>query len=639
MADSSDPKHSEYPPGAPAKGDPLLGTLIAGRYRVLEVLGRGAMGTVYRAEHELMQRVVALKVLHRETRGNEELVKRFEREAIAVARIQHPNVALALDFGRLDSGSFYLVLEYVPGRTLKSLLDEGIPLSPPQAIDIAKQIGAALSAAHAQEVIHRDLKPENVILLDGHDKLKVLDFGLAKIGQDDDGTTQLTRAGAVYGTPAYMSPEQASGSAVDERADLYALGCILYEMLAGRPPFQAEQLVQLLVLHMTEPVQPLPGTVPTSLARLTAELLEKDPAHRPQNAETLLTRLGECELTLSKLGFSLDKTATPKERRTLESFAGSTVRSGPFDWNRHSIQTAWQALRRGLGRPVWLGRYRVSLGAILLGSLGGLALAGFALGTTEEKRHTTPKDEPSAAPQDEVPSTAPSSAKSATDPELEKVLRAARDGSDSALYALLLRNDDERSPTEWSALTHAYLVRKRVDDALRSIQLGLEKSPATPLDSAIIAILRNLSDDDRFADRILPFAAKYLGAAGADLLFDVWAKTSRKTTATTRAWEELDTRTAYLNASEALRIALDLRKAESCTDYLELMPRVEAHADFRSMVRLRELEKKTGCGAQKRDDCHPCLRESEALTNAVRQASQRAAPSFDLPRRYRYKVN
>ncbi|HVU04375.1 MAG TPA: protein kinase [Polyangiaceae bacterium] len=274
----------------------LVGTLLAERYQVERFLGAGGMGEVYLAKHVLMQKPVAIKVLHREMTAHGEVVQRFEREAVAAGRIDHPNVAAASDFGRLPDGSFYLVLEYVAGRSLRDLIDAG-PLPFERALGIGEQVTLALVAAHAAGIVHRDLKPDNVMLVenaDGKDHVKVLDFGIAKLDEpraESGEGKALTRIGAVMGTPGYMAPEQALGQAVDARADLYALGVLLYEMVAGRQPFEAEELAQIVAKQLTEAPAPLPAGVPPWFSALVTDLLAKTAAERPASASEVLDRL------------------------------------------------------------------------------------------------------------------------------------------------------------------------------------------------------------------------------------------------------------------------------------------------------------------------------------------------------------
>ena len=285
------------------KQDARVGSVLAGRYRVQRLLGSGGMGSVYLAEHVHMRKTVALKVLHREMTYLDEVVARFEREAVAAARIEHPNVAAATDFGRLEDGSFYLVLEYVAGRSLGAVLKGGaLPLE--RALGIARQIAGALGAAHAAGIVHRDLKPENVMLVeqpDGSDKVKVLDFGIAKVAVPDGKADErpLTRIGTVMGTAAYMSPEQAVGQQVDHRTDLYSLGVILYEMIAGRPPFEADDMSQVLVKKITEPPPPLPEGTPADVVTLVERMLEQASSDRLQSADEVLERMDAIRVAAS----------------------------------------------------------------------------------------------------------------------------------------------------------------------------------------------------------------------------------------------------------------------------------------------------------------------------------------------------
>jgi eukaryotic-like serine/threonine-protein kinase len=271
----------------------LIGTTVTGRYLIEEVIGSGGMGTVYRAEHVHMKKTLALKVLHRELAAIEEVVTRFEREAIAAGRIDHPNVARATDFGRLDDGSFYLVMEFISGRSLSSLISEGaLPVE--RALYIGRQIAGAIEAAHEAGIVHRDLKPDNVLLVardEDPDSVKVLDFGIAKVDMSETGPpSQLTRMGSVFGTPEYMAPEQAAGSAVDHRVDLYALGVIMYEMLCGHAPFSGD-VMSVLTSQLTVEPPALPESLPEDVRLLVAALLEKQPETRVQTAREAIERI------------------------------------------------------------------------------------------------------------------------------------------------------------------------------------------------------------------------------------------------------------------------------------------------------------------------------------------------------------
>jgi len=254
----------------------LIGEVLSDRYRIESVLGEGGMGVVYRAEHTHMRKTVAVKVLHPELTTVGEVVARFEREAQAAANIDHPNVCAATDFGRSANGAFYLVMEHLDGFALDEILAEQGSMKVRRAIHVARQICSALERAHDMGIVHRDLKPENVLLIerDGDpDFVKVLDFGIARVPVDDSTVKTLTRAGMVLGTPAYLSPEQATGHATDHTTDLYSLGITLFEMIAGRRPFESPSAVELLGMHATKAPPKLSKMAPAARVPLRLEKL------------------------------------------------------------------------------------------------------------------------------------------------------------------------------------------------------------------------------------------------------------------------------------------------------------------------------------------------------------------------------
>jgi eukaryotic-like serine/threonine-protein kinase len=275
------------------------GEIIGERYRVVELLGEGGMGVVYRVEHTHMRKLFALKVLHRELLRMPEAVARFEREAVLAGSINHPNVAAATDFGKLPDGSFFLVLELVVGKSLREVIAEGRN-DASRALGIMRGMAAGVAAAHAKGIVHRDLKPDNVMLVERDgvpDFVKVLDFGIAKgneMPEARESATPLTQIGSIMGTPDYMSPEQALGQPVDARSDLYALGVIYFELLTGAAPFVGEAL-QVLRQHIMTEAPPVPADrvsgVNVPLAEIVAKLLAKEPDARFQNATELLSAL------------------------------------------------------------------------------------------------------------------------------------------------------------------------------------------------------------------------------------------------------------------------------------------------------------------------------------------------------------
>jgi serine/threonine protein kinase len=269
---------------------------VLGQFRIEELMGRGGMGTVYRGVQLSVDRPVAVKLIAGDAENNPDYVFRFRREAKAMAQLRHPNTVRLLDFGVTEQGRMFMVMELLRGTDLEKRLEKSGPLDLTQALRIVRQIAQSLSEAHAVGIVHRDLKPGNIFLAEvegGDCFVKVMDFGVA--GFKHDGTASaLTMKGAVLGTAAYMSPEQAQGEVVDARADLYSLGVILFEMLAGRPPFQATTPVSLLIAHVSDPPPRLLELCPdlAELERaqpLLDTLLAKQPDERPSSAADVIT--------------------------------------------------------------------------------------------------------------------------------------------------------------------------------------------------------------------------------------------------------------------------------------------------------------------------------------------------------------
>jgi len=276
--------------------DPYLGRVFAQKYRVENLLGEGGMGRVYRAVQLSLDKVVCLKVLRRELAGDPSTQARFQREARAASRLNHPNSIQVMDFGSAEGGELYLTMEYIKGRDLQQLLTAEFPLDEPRVCHIMAQVLDALAEAHAQHVIHRDLKPENIMVCDSRgdaNYVKVLDFGIAKI-QDTITQPKLTRAGLVCGTPEYMSPEQARGLELDARSDLYSAGIILYQMVTGTLPFNADNPIGFVTAHLNDP--PVPPRerrpeVSVAMEGLILRTLNKNRDARPASAKAMWSEL------------------------------------------------------------------------------------------------------------------------------------------------------------------------------------------------------------------------------------------------------------------------------------------------------------------------------------------------------------
>jgi serine/threonine protein kinase len=296
---SSQPTTVSLAPKEPPQGSGVIGTYLDGRYLVRRLIGEGGMGLVYEAEHVEIGRRVAVKILHAAYTRQAEVVARFRSEARAATRIGHPHIIDVFDSGTTVDGAVYFVMEYLDGVDLGHLIGKGGPLPVERAVRIAREICQALAAAHKAGIVHRDMKPENVFLVerDGQkDFVKVLDFGIAKtLEAISERQGRLTNPGMAMGTPEYMAPEQAAGANADGRADVYAVGAILYEMLTGRPPHEGNTIMEVLTKKATErpvEVETLRPDVPLDLARLVQRCLATSPDERPQSMEALATELG-----------------------------------------------------------------------------------------------------------------------------------------------------------------------------------------------------------------------------------------------------------------------------------------------------------------------------------------------------------
>jgi serine/threonine protein kinase len=323
--------------------DPYVGRDIAGQFRVLEKIGSGGMGAVYKAEQPEMRRFVAIKILHSRYLSRQDLVTRFKREARAMSHLSHPNTARVFLYGQLDDGSCYFVMEYLAGRNLAQTVRREGPMEPMRAINIMMQACGALEEAHRNGIVHRDLKPENIFLTTQggiEDFPKVLDFGLAKVSERQmrPGSLILTQDGMVFGTPEFMSPEQARGETLDGRSDIYSLGVILYELLTGKLPFDAKQPMEYIQKHIKEkpmtlaeraPDRAFPPGLEAVLMRAIAKKPEERFASAAEFAGALKRVAGGQVMTGAMRAVPPSDHVTPSARRGADSQALTSDQAPP----------------------------------------------------------------------------------------------------------------------------------------------------------------------------------------------------------------------------------------------------------------------------------------------------------------------
>ncbi len=314
--------------------DPMIGQTLGGKYRVARLLGEGGMGAVYEGEQQLgtAKRKVAIKTLHPHLSRDPKVKARFEREVGTIAELEHPNTIQVYDFGSTPEGILYIVMEFLQGRSLADLLEKEGALRPDRALHILDQVCGSLEEAHGRGIVHRDLKPENVVLVERAGKkdfVKVLDFGIAKRSKEEDKNEQkLTQQGMVLGTPPYMSPEQFTGQPIDARSDIYSLGVMAYEMLAGRLPFQANTAWEWATQHMTQPPIPLESLAegmraPPAMRSAIGRALSKSPDQRFQT----MRDFGDAFAGRTAVGPELGADAGPSAGAPAASSTGGRART------------------------------------------------------------------------------------------------------------------------------------------------------------------------------------------------------------------------------------------------------------------------------------------------------------------------
>ncbi len=566
----------------------LIGTVVGGRYKLERVIGEGGMSAVYEGEHVHMHKPVAVKVLSPEMSKSSEAVERFHREAMAASRIDHPNVAAATDFGELEDKSFFLVLELITGKTLREVVAGGkLPVR--RALHVARQIASALSRAHALEIVHRDLKPENVMLTSragDEDFVKILDFGIAKLAVKDlapDATPSeaapLTQLGMVYGTPEYMSPEQAMGKPIDARADLYSLGVIMFEMLAGVRPWDDANKAVLLGKHVSAPIPTIAemapdADTPADVEAIVRKLMAKSPDERYAKTEDATAAIDAI------LARPPEPVVLPGQAFTVPLPASQRLVKKPL---LDRIESRLPLDKIPLKIPPRQKLYALmgAAGLVVL-LIMGVFVSVFALvlrSTTAKKDTTTT---------------------AAVDHRAN--IRAAAQTGDSATVV--------REAADWTAGPHSDRDATEIAQAVEAASTAQE-------------------------DVAFELMEHKLGAAGVDALYDLAygapSQSPQNASVTAHAKKSLQDDAVKSHMSPALAVTIGIKATQNVCD---AKPKYFAQAasvgDARTEAVLAPLLKKSGCGRRGRADCHACLRAGddsvEKTVAAIRARMDGGAP-------------
>jgi serine/threonine protein kinase len=530
-------------PDADPSTESLLGTVIDGKYRIDRLLGEGGMGAVYKVHHLGLRREFALKVLRPELTSHKEVAARFDREAQSAARLDHPNCLHATDFGTTEGGLKYMVMQLLSGHELSDELEDGA-LPPERAVSLMLQIARGLEHAHEHGIVHRDIKPENVFVTTDHDDrelLKLVDFGIAKVleGELADASPKLTRAGMVFGTPRYMSPEQAAGGEIDHRSDLYSAGIVFYQMLAGAVPFDSDDLIRVLRQQIIEPPPPLPEHVPSELCAIVERLLAKDRDDRFENATALVQQLEAWRSASSgsrAASASLDATISPSMSASPPSVPPVTSPAMSSPSRTTTIGTAPRSptggaettpslptllptaltLRPGLVRRA----PRTIVGAAIGGVLALTVTCAWLLGGDDPTPAVGAKDEPAWyeglwPAGDELP---------ALDQEalaaIDDAIVASRLDEAESLLAQLEQEHPEHPHLRWRRGRVLAKDEASRRDALVTYGTAVQAAPALLEDPAFFAELDRLLRDPELQAAAVKVAIEQLGHTGHAFLLE-----------------------------------------------------------------------------------------------------------------------
>jgi eukaryotic-like serine/threonine-protein kinase len=631
-------------------GDARIGSVLSDRYFVHSLIGEGGMGKVYAGEHVLMHKRVAIKVLHKELTALPDVVRRFEREAMAAANIDHPNVASATDFGHLPDGSVFLVLEFVQGISLRSEIADG-PFAVVRALHIARQIASALASAHARGIVHRDLKPENVMLVEkagDPDFVKVLDFGIAKVPiqeVSERGSIRpgqiITKVGMIFGTPEYMAPEQALGQEADGRADHYALGIILFEMLTGSRPYRSTNQVGMLGQQLKAPPPSIAEfapniVVPPGVDELIGKMLAADRDQRLENTLELVSAIEGLLLMLqpSLLIRGSRPDASPGSSALVEAPISSRT-AGRVDVASEQVTVLQSdASRRRLA--LWADRNYPRLPRVVRQALKGLPaqvglalVAGVgvgALGVVTGLVVVAMRTDPAVGQRRSAPSSSPVAANSHVPAKVERApaveVSLARASGSAALAALV-----EKYPTDPGIvveLAKSQFTSGDYSASVGNIARSLIIDPRAANDAEVATLIWKAVQKRECGESAFKLLEGPMGARGADILYDLATTDGVRRDIKARADEYFSNERYRAASSPALVALIGLKNAGSCEERRRGIEQAIGVGDDRLLPLLEGLRSRVGCGKNLQDDCNPCLRSSTLLEHAIEVIRQRA---------------
>lgn len=590
---------------------PRIGDVLDSRYRITGILGSGGMGCVYLAEHVAIRRPLALKLLHPEVGGIDEVTKRFEREAFAIGRVDHPNCVNVSDFGRLQDGTLYMVLELLDGVLLSDLLEKNERIHWKRAFHIGRHVLSALAYAHEAGIIHRDVKPENVILVDKDgdpDFAKILDFGIAKLYEDgkpeeavilpsDD--PKLTQLGVTIGTPTYIAPEQAFGQPIDGRADLYSLSVMLYEMITGVPPFDADEVSALLRMHVSAEVpsfqQAAPHlSVPEAVESLIRDGLEKRPEDRISNARMYIERID---------AIVEQQSATPSDP--------PEARSGLREIPSTMAESLRASLVPAVGRMAAKKKRSKRLMLALLAFAVLMTVLAFSFVSRGPDYLPGGRDLPLLAP------------KHGPEAEAAADLLAQGRPEEAAAYLMERRRDLREEPYAQMVLGHAHASAQRNIQALIAYEKAVSIEPTFAHDRLMRTNVELLLH--KKAPAVVDAAIEFLGTlvsatgdrAAEDQLIDLasFSKVSRTRHKASRVADEVGLGDRIDRLSSYV---LDLEHGVTCADRKDAVAKLRALGNKKAIPALRKAKKRirTEGLLKRRVNTNACLRVD--ATEAIR---------------------